>query len=176
MSQAFVYILGHCKDIIISMQNHHLLIPMMNTIISIKYVHKSSILLAPIMVYNTTIKRTIMSRLYGQGHHGIKTATNTGLPKTMLQRGYPGNFKVSRIKSTLTDNEKQRLGITEHEAKHLNLIDQKTEKVEGILTSAQNKNKNATGGYFCKIDPVKVNGTYGVSFILCNKDKMCDTG
>jgi hypothetical protein len=121
------------------------------------------------------IKRTIMSRLYGLGHHGTKTVVNPRLPKTILQRDYAGKFKASRIRTSLTDNEKQRLGITQHEAKHLNVIYQKTEKVEGILTSVQNKNKNAAGGSFYKIDSVKVNGTFTPKIDPNTKKPVFDT-
>lgn len=129
----------------------------MKTFMAIMY--KSSILLAPIMVYNTTIKRTIMSRLYGQGHHGIKTAVDPRLSKTILRRDYPGKFQLFRWKKPISEHDKRRLNLTEHETTHDNIQNTKTGKVEALMTSAQNKSgKNPIK--FDKIDPVKVDGSF----------------
>ena len=67
--------------------------------------------------------------------------------------------KWEQWKKTLSEDDKRRLNLTQHETTHDNIQDTRTGKIEAIMTSAQNKTgKNPAN--FDKIDPVKVNGSF----------------
>ena len=110
-------------------------------------------------IQSLVITRSLMSRLYGQGHHHLKTAVNTSLPKTILQRSYPGNYQLFKWRKNLTQNERDRLGLTQHEKAHYNIQDTKTGKVEAIMTSAQNKDGKSPIS-FDKLSAEKVDGSF----------------
>ena len=72
---------------------------------------------------------------------------------------YPGKYELIKYRKILSDDEKRRLNLSEHDATHYNIKNTKTGQLEGLFTSAQNKDGKSPV-VFDKLDPTKVNGSF----------------
>lgn len=101
------------------------------------------------------IKRFMFKSTINHSTRVLRPITFQGFSR----QNYPGKYELVRPRKTLTADEKRRLNLTQHETTHDNIRDTKTKKLEGIFTSAQNKENNSPV-IFDKIDPIKKNGTF----------------
>jgi hypothetical protein len=102
---------------------------------------------------NILPKRTMFSRIAK-----TRSVLSENLTLTFNQR-WAGQYRLFRWKKDISLDEQRRLGLTPHECTHDNIQDTTTGKIEGLLTSAQNKDGNSPAIYD-KISSVKCNGSF----------------
>lgn len=102
---------------------------------------------------NIIHKRTMFSRMAK-----TRSVLSENLTLTFNQR-WAGQYRLLRWKKDISPDEQRRLGLTPHECTHDNIQDTATGKIEGLLTSSQNKDGNSPAIYD-KISSVKCNGSF----------------
>lgn len=107
----------------------------------------------------TILKRTLMRA----APRTTQVVSRTCLQPRYLNEGprryYPGERRIIRYRKDMSEHDRKRLGLTEHEINHDNVQNTSTGNVEGLLTSSQNKNGKSPVAYD-KVDSVKLNGTF----------------
>jgi len=131
----------------------------MKVILCLKYYKKSNVLLAPNI--NKLSKRA-MHRVGIQFMDIGRNQMSNIVRASVCHRNYPGDFKgrvwEKNFKYPTNLHKRDDLGLTEHQATHINIEHTATETITMIFTSA--KSSKDPNVYIEKLSPIKADGSF----------------